>query len=569
MATEEYIKNHLEKLQDYIKSVTGGAAITGLYEQKAVERFSQFKNKYDYREPELKRILKFFSLINIPFKNDIRQIQLAAWQVFLIASCYCLYYPNTDERVTKEAVISSAGKQGKSTLIVTLALLEVLADQELNATVAIISPTTKQSKLILDYSKQIIESSPAITKLFNITHSTVYNKQPKSTNSILVLTNETEKIQGTNLSASILDEIFLYQDLDIRYVAKRKSGARKNPIQFSIGTVSSKDMKGYEELYQPCIKILNGDVEDDEMFIYIFQQDDEKEISQPELWRKSNPSLELMGNIEDLKKEFNKTKIYPSNLETFKTETLNYWREAGLESPFIDNEVLNNSMRDNHLVPLGSKCWVGVDLSSNVDLTSIALLTEVDDKFYCKTINIMPNAERNFIKGNEIDLNRLFVKDLYDFIAHGYNYSSSTECVIRCQTPVLDESLVEEILIDLSNKYKIQGVYYDRYNSKQIMHRLEAKGLNCIPIAQNIGTLSQPLKYLERKIISSEYFIEKNLCTKWQAGNINLYTSFKNDIQLQKNKKGHSIDAWIAQNIAMAGYWLDNFDKMNALLDNW
>ncbi|SKC53556.1 terminase TerL endonuclease subunit [Ohtaekwangia koreensis] len=566
---DEYINNHIQKLQYYIDSVTGGTAITGHFERKAVERFNRFKYKYDYRENELKRILKFFSLINIPFKNETKQIQLAPWQVFLIASCYCLYYKDTDERVTKEAVISSAGKQGKSTLIVTLALLEVLADQELNATVAIISPTTKQSKLILDYSKQIIESSPAITKLFNITHSTVYNKQPKSTNSILVLTNETEKIQGTNLSASILDEIFLYNDLDIRYVAKRKSGARKNPIQYSIGTVSSKDTKGFSDLYQPCIKILDGDVEDDEMFIYIFQQDDEKELSQPELWRKSNPSIELMGNIEDLKKEYNKTKVYPSNLATFKTETLNYWKEVGLECPFIDNEVLNNSIRDNHLVPLGSKCWIGVDLSSNVDLTSIALLAEVDDKFYCKTINIMPNAERNFIKGNEIDLSRLFVTDLQDFIMYDYNYSASTECVIRCQTPVLDELLVEEILIDLSNKYKVQGIYYDRYNSKQIMHRLSNKGLNVIPIAQNIGTLSQPLKYLERKIISGEYFIEKNLCTKWQAGNINLYTSFKNDIQLQKNKKGHSIDAWIAQNIAMAGYWLDNFDKMNALLDNW
>jgi phage terminase large subunit-like protein len=569
MKSQDYVKKHLDKLENYISGIQTDEIIAGEFERKAVTRFLSMKERYEFRETELKRILRFFSLLNIPFKNDVRQIELAPWQVFLIANCYCLYHPNTDERLVKEAVISSAGKAGKSTLIVTLGLLECIGDGELNGTVSIISPTTKQSKLILDYSKQIIESSPAIAKLFTINHSTVYNKQKGSVNSILVLTNEAEKVQGTNLSASILDEVFLYDDLDIRYVSKRKSAARKSPIQYSIGTVSSKDMKGYEELYLPCVKILNGDAHSDDMFILFFQQDDESEISKPDTWRKSNPSVDLMGNHSDLVKEYERTKVFPSNYQTFRTESLNYWREVGLEQPFIETEVLNNSMRDNHMVPLGSRCWIGIDLSSNVDLSSIALLAEADGKFYCKTINIMPNAERNFIKGNEVDLSKWFVTDLQDFIAYDYNYSSSTECVIRCQTPVLDLDLVESILIDLTNKYNVQGIFYDRYNSKQLMNKLEQRGLNCQAIPQNITTLSQPLKYLERKLIMGEYFLEKNLCTKWQAGNINLFTNFKGDIQLQKTPKRFSIDAWIAMNIAMAGYWITEYDALNFISENW
>src|SRR5688572_21065834 len=116
LSIQEYIQTHIDKLENYLRQVVDRTALVGEYERKSVLRFLKFKEKYEYREQELRRILKFFSLINIPFKGEIQRMVLADWQVFLIANCYCLYHANTDERVIKEAVISSAGKAGKSTL---------------------------------------------------------------------------------------------------------------------------------------------------------------------------------------------------------------------------------------------------------------------------------------------------------------------------------------------------------------------------------------------------------------------------------------------------------------------
>jgi phage terminase large subunit-like protein len=117
--TQEYVNHHVELLYNYLSNITGNTnIIVGKLERRSVERFIDLCGRFEFRISELKRILKFFSLLNIAFRDEVKQIQLAPWQVFLIANCYCLFHIGTNDRVIKEAVISSAVKQGKSALIV-------------------------------------------------------------------------------------------------------------------------------------------------------------------------------------------------------------------------------------------------------------------------------------------------------------------------------------------------------------------------------------------------------------------------------------------------------------------
>src|SRR5690606_22543037 len=121
-----------------------------------------------------------------------------------------------------------------------------------------------------------------------------------------VVTNDADNVQGLNLSAAILDEVFLFDSLDVLAIAQKKSSARLNPLLFVVGTFSNKSKPGFSELYEPCCKILEGITESDKTFIYFFQQDDFKEIEEAEktgdysIWRKSNPSLNVVQSIDDL-----------------------------------------------------------------------------------------------------------------------------------------------------------------------------------------------------------------------------------------------------------------------------
>jgi phage terminase large subunit-like protein len=572
LTATDYVNHNVEQLQQYLKAVTANTITVGNFERKAVERFlNTYKVKYDYRESELTRCLKFFSLINISFRGEIIQMPLSAWQVFIIASVYCFYYRDSDKRVINQAVISTAGKNGKSSFICGLALFESVFDFELNANIALISLTNKQSKEILQYCKQMIEMSPLLSELFKINHSTIYNKQRQSTNSILLVTNEADKIQGLNTSATILDEVWLYDNLDIINIALKKSSARKNPLQFLVGTFSNTDSKTYEDLYLPCVNILEGLVQNDRMFIYFFQQDDLNEVDNPDTWRKSNPSLNTVQNLEDLINAYDQIKIFPSSKRTFLSDSLNFWNESALDEVWLEDEVIVNSMKIRRTIQNGSQVWLGLDLSTNTDLSAISIISETNGEFICKTINIMPNAQKNFIKKNGVDISKWFVNDVPLFIENGFvsvENENSTECVLPCQTPVLDEELIYEIIIALSKQFKIKSIGYDPYNSHQIIYRLEQAGIECNQVKQNPLTLSFPLKVIEKHLIEQKFFFELNPCTRWQAKNINLYTDTNGNIKLMK-KAGLSIDAWVATNIAMVEYLKENYNRQDLLLSKF
>jgi phage terminase large subunit-like protein len=575
LSPQEYADKYVLILDQYVNDVIDNKVTTiGRQERQAVLHFVNiYKKKYEYRESELIRCLKFFSLINVSFKGEVVQLQLIFWQVFIIASCYCFFYPNTDKRVVNQAAISTSGKNGKSSFVCGLALFESIADFELNANIAIVSLTNKQSQEILKYCKQMIELSPLLSELFKINHSTIYNKQTKSTNSIIVVTNEVDKIQGMNCSAAILDEIWLYDNLDIMNIALKKMSTRKNPIQFLVGTFSNKDSYTYQNLYLPCLDILEGSASNDSLFIYFFQQDSTQEVDLPATWAKSNPSLGRVQSIDELVNEYDQMKIFPSRKRTFLSDSLNFWNETSLNEIWIEDELIVANMKARKVLPVvagnsRTPVWIGLDISTNTDLSSISVIGQVGQDLVCKTINVMPDCTRNFKKKN-VDLSKWFVKDIPAFMENSFlavEKEDNTECVIPCSTPVLDEDLIYDIITALSKQFRVISVGYDQYNSHQIIFRLEESGIKCDPVRQNATTLSFPLKYMEKLLIENKLFFELNPSTRYMASNINVYSDSNGNIKLMKNKEKLPIDAWVATNIAMVEHLKDIHHNPNLAL---
>lgn len=573
--TQEYVDIHLKKLDNYIDAVLNNSIHAGKYERLAVERFLNFKQKYDYRQAELERCLKFFSLLNISFKGEVKQFEILDWQVFILANCYCFYYKDSNIRVINRAVISSAGKQGKSSLVTALSLLESVADNEINANVAIISLTQKQSNSILKYVKEMIQLSPLLSQLFKINHSTVYNKQKQQTNLITVVTNDSDNVQGLNLSAAILDEVFLYDNLDVLSIAQKKSSARLNPLLFVVGTFSNKSKPGYSELYEPCTKILEGITESDKTFIYFFQQDDIKEIEEAEksgdysIWRKSNPSLDVVQTIDDLKNTYEQVKLFPSSKSAFLSDSLNFFNESGTKQElWLEDDLVKSLMVNVEPIALQSTVYAGCDFSTNRDLTAISLLSEKDGVFTAKLINVMPNNPTAFVK--EVDLANWFITDFQTYKDN--NYVADKEInehgyIIPLQTPTLDENFIVDLIIDLSNKFKIESLGYDAYNAGQIVYRLKQEGVYCNAVKQTIMHLNTPLKFIEKLIYEGRLKIEANACVRWQAKNIVLYRDVNNNVRFDK-RNGLSIDAWAALLNSMHEYLAYNQSDLNLLISS-
>lgn len=574
LSPQEFADKYVQVLEDYISQVLAGERTVGRLERLAVERYQRYKNVYEYREKELIKCLKFISLLNITHRNEVAQFRLAPYQVFAVSQIFCFYHPGTDKRVVNTCLLSIASKNGKSNFILALALLDALVDGEKNATITVISPTTKQSGEILKYCKTMIENSPAISELFKINHSTIYNKQPGSINSIFVLSDNPANVQGLNISLSIIDEIFLFDEstLSVKDVTKSKQATRTNPLQILIGTVKDKEKITYEEVYKPAINILEGIVEDDTFFVYIFQQDTKEELEQPEMWVKSNAALGYTIDLDYLQQEYKSSKIFPSKLKNFKQEHLNIVLEAVSEDRFLTDELANRIMKVNKPIATGSTVVIGVDLSSNTDVNSIAIMHEQDGIFNFNVINIIPHVEKNFIKG-DLDLTRYFVKDLNQYQQNNYlpdQEHNPKGYIIPSKAPVLDVDLIFDIITDLSNRYKVLAVCYDSYNSQQVIYKLMNQNIYCIPVKQDLKTQNGPIKFIEQLILKDQglFNIQQNPFVKWQARNLILYKDINNNVKfIKRTRKGVplSIDSWSAMLNCMV-YWCDeNKDKLAGL----
>ena len=81
-----------------------------------------------------------------------------------------------------------------------------------------------------------------------------------------------------------------------------------------------------------------------------------------------------------------------SDLRDFITKSLNMWVNNA-DDAFIDVEKWQQSGSERTLEDFrGRSCWVGIDLSSGGDLTTIALEFEDDKKFYFYSHSFMPRG---------------------------------------------------------------------------------------------------------------------------------------------------------------------------------
>lgn len=535
LSASDFVTTHLKRLDDYISGVTTGQIVSGKLQRQAVERFVDHKTKYIFKEKELIKILRFCSLLNIPFKNEVQQVQLLGWQVFVIASLYCLYKTN-DLRLYDLAYIEISKKQGKTTLCAILSLIDCLIDGELNASVMFVACSKDQSRIALDITKSIIINSPLIQSLFTVNKNLIFNNQKGSINKIEVKASDSKLVQGSGVSCSIVDEFAFAVDSELQNKIKSGQIARKNPIQIIITTACNNKQSPAFALRETSSNILDQVISNDSIFALVFCLDDPKtEQDQPDSWIKSNPSLGHTVQLESLVREYESAKLLPDKLNTFLTDNLNIWTDNLIEV-WIEDDIIKDQMKDNLQIPEGADVFIGLDTSANSDLCSIGILyfDKKEDTFIGRVINIFPSNEKRRIRAGSIDLGN-WIKDGH---------------IIQCQTPVIDEDLLFDLLVDLKSKYKIRSVGIDPWNSQALKFRLEAKINEVNAVRQNVQSLSYPLKVMESYLLKKKMFLSKSPVVRWMFQNVKIYTDHNHNKKIDKRKR-EAVDGVVALNIAM------------------
>lgn len=177
------------------------------------------------------------------------------------------------------------------------------------------------------------------------------------------------------------DEYHQYEDYKSIQVFKTGLGKKKNP-RTTITTTNGDVRDGpLDKMISRAKQILDGVIKDNGLLPFICKLDDEKEVDNPKMWHKANPSLHHFSELELLmEREYIEYKDDPISNSSFMTKRMN------IPKGNKDVEVTSweNILATNQEIPdlKGATCRVGIDYAKTTDFVCAGLLFKFKGKYY-------------------------------------------------------------------------------------------------------------------------------------------------------------------------------------------
>lgn len=462
--------------------------------QNDLERIGTNNFPYTWDEERAAKIVKWFSYLRHS-KGELagQPIILTTWQKFFLCQLYGWRHEHTGYKRFKKSFVEVARKNAKSQMEAGVALNEISEQATRNREVYeyyTAGVKREQSKIIFNECKLMLEGSPLKTK-FKITRDRIEHKKTKSF--ILPLSKEDGKSgDGTNPAGLILDEYHQHPTTDFYDLGL--GSATKEPLLMII-TTAGKDLTYpcYVEEYSYCSKILNPDidVENDEYFVDICEADDGDDPEDLKTLQKANPiRAHFDAGIEKLRAEWKIAAEVPEKLIAFMTKCLNIWVQAR-DNGYMDMSKWKACEVSKYPINItGYPVYVGFDMSSKIDLTSVAFIvpfqTDKIDvhgtpvvKFILWTHSFIPTRGK---------LREHIMKDKVP-----YDVWERMKHLEVTNTPIVDQGAVMEYVLNTCKalNLKIQCLCFDPANASKLMMDLSNEGYDVEEVYQSHKSLNE------------------------------------------------------------------------------
>lgn len=515
---------------------------------------------YYYDIDEARKIFKYISLL----KNDkgtSKRFKILKFQFEIISEILCVKNKSNNLRRFREAHINIARKNSKSFLIgIIMSYLFFCQPKIFGALFIITGNTTKQATELYNTFKAFVESNKALLKKCKILDSTKTIIRKDNKNKLIVLSNDGGGADSYAVYCCALDEIHEYSSDEIYGKLKTGSGIWDDPLVFTITTASSgEDPINLEmQLYTMCKQLEEGTSEEpDETFYYkIYEADQDCEIEDFEQWLKANPGIGEFRKPEDIINFAKRVKLMPLQENMFRRMFLNQHVATDHIKNAINMELWNQCVKDIDIKELkGCKCWGGLDLSSQHDITAFVLIFYNEDTRKYIVVPYLFTPKDTLLEREDKDKNPYltWVKDKFLLTTKGK--------YIRFEE-------VLEKMHELDKEYDIQKIGFDRFGSPTIMSRLEDVW-TMIPLGQGTVTMTRAIRDFENLLIDGNLIIANNDVLHFMAKNCVACYNENMDVKYSKKKSKFVIDGIVAMLmgllLAIEENGIGHYDALDAL----
>ncbi|MEG2344230.1 MAG: terminase TerL endonuclease subunit [Acidaminococcaceae bacterium] len=467
-----------------------------------------------------------------------KTFELIDWQEQIIRDVFGTIKPN-GYRQFNTAYIEIPKKMGKSELAAAVALLLTCGDYEERAEVYGCAADRQQASIVFEVAADMVRMCPALNKRVKILASQkriVY--QP--TNSFYqVLSAEAYSKHGFNIHGVVFDELHTQPNRKLFDVMTKGSGdARTQPLYFLITTAGTDTNSICYETHQKALDIIEGRKIDTTFYPIIYGAEETDDWTDPEIWKKANPSLGITVGIDKVKAACESAQQNPGEENSFRQLRLNQWVKQAIRWMPMDKWDAC-SFKTSEEALEGRVCYGGLDLSSTTDITAFVLVfppEDEDDKYAVLPFFWVPEDTL------ELRVRRDHVP--YD-VWERQGFVQTTE------GNVVHYGYIEKFIEELGTRFNIREIAFDRWGAVQMVQNLEGMGFTVVPFGQGFKDMSPPTKELMKLTLEQRLAHSGHPVLRWMMDNIFIRTDPAGNIKADKEKSTEKIDGAVATIMAL------------------
>lgn len=467
-----------------------------------------------------------------------KPFELIDWQEQIIRDLFGTLKPN-GYRQFNTAYIEIPKKQGKSELAAAVALLLTCGDGEERAEVYGCAADRQQAAIVFDVAADMVRMCPALSKRVKILASQKRLIYIPTNSFYQVLSAEAYSKHGFNIHGVVFDELHTQPNRKLFDVMTKGSGdARMQPLYFLITTAGTDTHSICYETHQKAKDIIEGRKIDATFYPVIYGADESDDWTDPKVWKKANPSLDITVGIDKVKAACESAKQNPGEENAFRQLRLNQWvKQAVRWMPMEKWDKCAFSVDEDELE--GRVCYGGLDLSSTTDITAFVLVfppLDEQDKYIILPYFWIP--EDNLT----LRVNRDHVP--YD-VWERQGYLQTTE------GNVVHYGFIEQFIERLGERFNIREIAFDRWGAVQMVQNLEGMGFTVVPFGQGFKDMSPPTKELMKLVLEQKIAHGGHPVLRWNMDNIYIRTDPAGNIKADKEKSTEKIDGAVATIMAL------------------
>lgn len=484
-----------DRVTAYAQSVVSGDVICGDLHRLAClrhlndlkkQRTKKFPYYWDVEESE--RVLEYAETLTIAEGDEPRPVELIPSQIFDIGCTFGWKKVSNNKRRFRRRYKSVARQNGKTFENGIMGTYIAGFSGYRHGKLFTVATKKRQARLAWEEMSKFIKVDPDLNELFRVKDYKSLIVAVLTECTIEALSREGGLDDGFRAIFCSVDELHQHKDNKVFKALYNGTRALLETLISMITTCGDRLNSFCKEMDDYAIQILRGTATAEDFFVDIFRLNPGDDIWDEKNWIKANPFLCMdEERMETFRQDAQTAKdMGGSELADFLTKSLNMWVK-NTDNQFIDPDAWKACGSDRTIQEIADSgirdCWVGIDLSSGGDLTTIALEFPLPDGgYYLFSHSFMPRGR--FEEHMETDLAPY---DLWEQM--GLITVTGGE-----MDYMNDYKFIVSYLAELKERFGLHflGIGIDPHNAAGVMQDLEIYGCSVVTITQSARNLNDP-----------------------------------------------------------------------------